>query len=249
MGSRIEAIFFDVGNTLRILTDNDAHQYQAKQRITQLLQNNQDPILFCKTLDERYKLYRKWAFENLAEAGEAEMWSRWLAPECSHELIAKNAVELTYHYRQSMGLRVLVPQAKEVVVELDQRGYILGMISNVITSREIPDWLDADGLTPYFKSVALSSILGIRKPDPRIYLQAAEQAGVDPQYCAYVGDNLKRDVAGTYKAGFGMVIIIRDKREEPLLDIPAENRPDILIEEFTDLLDIFPKVPQVSLLK
>lgn len=247
MVSRIEAIFFDVGNTLRILTDNDSHQFKAKQKITQLLQIKEDPELFCKKVDDRYKVYRKWAFAQMKEAGEEEMWSRWLAPECSRALIATNAVELTYQYRQSMGLRVMVPQGKEVVMELDRRGYVLGMISNVITSREIPDWLEEDGLTPYFKSVALSSVLGIRKPDPRIYLKAAEQAGVAPQYCAYVGDNLQRDVAGTYQAGFGMVIILRDKREEPCLEIPLENTPDRTIDEFTDLLDVFPQVPQVNI--
>jgi FMN phosphatase YigB (HAD superfamily) len=246
MSQKIEAIFLDVGNTLRIITDNEPHQAKARQKITELVGTNEDPDLFCEKVDQRYKEYRKWAFENLREAPEHELWTRWLAPEFPKDRIAANGVELTYQYRQSMGFRVVVPFGKEVVIELHNRGYTMGMISNVITSQEILDWLEADGLKPYFKSVALSSVLGIRKPDPAIYLEAARQAGVDPAYCVYVGDNLKRDVTGTRKAGFGMVVIMISPENLLKAEITEDNRPDAIIHEFSELLDIFPSCPNID---
>ena len=246
MDQKIEAIFLDVGNTLRILTDNEPHQSQARKRITELVGTNEDPDTFVQKIDERYKEYRKWAFDNFKEAPEAELWTRWLAPEFQKEKIATNGVELTYQYRQSMGLRVVVPNGKQVVIELYNRGYTLGLISNVITSQEIPDWLEADGLSKYFKSVALSSVLGIRKPDPAIYLEAARQANVNPMHCVYVGDNLKRDVTGTRKAGFGMVVIMISPEKLAVSEITKENKPDAIIHEFTELLEIFPAFPEVA---
>ena len=244
MDTAIDAIFIDLGNTLRILIKDQEHMARARQKITELLCTDEDPQEFCAKLDARYKAYRKWAFENTLEAPESELWTRWLAPEFPAEKIAPLGVELTYQFRQSMGRRVVVNHGKEVVVELYRRGYVLGIISNVITSQEIPDWMDEDGFTPYFKSVALSSVFGKRKPDPAIYLDAACKAGVAPSRCVYVGDNLKRDVTGTRAAGFGMVVILISPEElaeaEAAGLITDENRPDVIIHEFTQLLDIFP---------
>ncbi|GIK43414.1 MAG: hypothetical protein BroJett011_72470 [Chloroflexota bacterium] len=240
MKDNIEAIFLDLGNTLRFLVKDEAHQSRARQKITELIGTAEDPAVFCEKLDARYKTYRKWAFENMIEAPEAELWTRWLAPEFSAEKIAPLAVELTYQYRQSMGRREVQRDGREVIVELRRRGYTLGIISNVIGSREIPAWLEADGFAPYFKSVLLSSIFGRRKPHPEIYLEAARRAGVKPARCAYVGDNLKRDVTGTREAGFGMSIILIEPaklEKEPPTD---ENKPDRVIHEFNELLDIFP---------
>ena len=247
MPLEIDAIFLDLGNTLRILVKDEAHQSHARQRIVELVGTEEDPNTFCEKLGSRYKEYRKWAFENLKEAPEAELWTRWLAPEFPAEMLIPLAVELTYLFRQSMGRRVVQRDGKKVVEELSKRGYKLGIISNVITSREIPDWLAADGFSKYFKSVVLSSVFGRRKPDPAIYLEAAHIAGVEPIRCVYVGDNLKRDVTGTRQAGFGMVIILLDSAEVEKGLISEENKPDLIIHQFGELLDIFPLCPAVQL--
>jgi HAD superfamily hydrolase (TIGR01549 family) len=221
MAHPIEAIFLDLGNTLRVLRNDPEHQAAARQKIVELVGTDEDPEVFCEKLNARYKEYRKWAFEHLAEAPEAELWTRWLAPDFPAERIAPRGAELTYQFRQSMGRRVVVDCGREVVEELDHRGYTLGIISNLIGSREIPEWIEAEGFKKYFKAVVLSSVFGKRKPDPAIYLEAARLARVEPSLCAYVGDNLKRDVSGTRQAGFGMVIIMispRDLAETTITD-------------------------------
>lgn len=240
MSNNIQAIFLDVGNTLRILLKDDhAHRSAARAELARLVGTDQTPDEFVAEIDHRYKVYRKWAFEHWVEASEKELWTKWLLADHPAEEILPISAELTYQYRQSMGRRVVAEGGREVIETLHARGYILGIISNVITEREIPDWLDADGLTPYFKSVLLSSVYGKRKPDPAIYHEAARRAGVDPSVCAYVGDNPKRDVQGTRDAGFGMTIILLDpdEKDEP---IAPENQPDLLIDHLTDLLDHFP---------
>lgn len=241
MLENIDAIFLDIGNTLRILLDDVPHRAAARRKITELLGTDEDPEVFCEKLDARYKIYRKWAFENLAEASEAELWTHWLAPDFPAEKVAPLGVELTFQYRQSMGRRVVVENGKAVVVELHRRGYTLGIISNLITSREIPDWMEEDGFAPYFKAVVLSSVLGKRKPDPEMFLVAAQQAGIDPGRCVYVGDNPKRDVIGARQAGFGAVVLIIDPAKMDEKPITDENRPDLVIHKFSELLDVFPE--------
>jgi len=240
MGPPIDAIFVDLGNTLRILIKDEQHMAAARGKIAEMVGTGEDPAAFCEKLNTRYKDYRKWAFAELTEAPEAELWTRWLTPDFPRERIAPLAGELTYQFRQSMGRRVVVNGAREVLEELQKRGYVLGIISNLIGTREIPDWLEADGFARYFKSVLLSAVYGKRKPDPSIYLEAARRAGVEPARCVYVGDNLKRDVTGTRQAGFGMVIIMTSPEELAKETITDENRPDQIIHQFTDLLDIFP---------
>ena len=251
MIENIEAIFLDLGNTLRILVKDQEHMARARRKIVDLVGTDEDPQVFVAKIDERYKDYRKWAFENLREASEPEMWTRWLVPEFPAEKISPLAAELTFQYRQSMGRRVVVEGGREVVEELQKRGYILGIISNLIGTREIPEWLEAENFAPYFKSVALSSVLGIRKPDPAIYLEAARRAGVAPERCVYVGDNLKRDVTGTRAAGFGMVIIMISPEELAKSTITNETQPDRIIHNIHALLDIFPArttIPLAALL-
>ena len=244
MTQNIEAIFLDLGNTLRILVKDQDHMARARQKIVELVGTEEDPVVFVAKLDERYKIYRKWAFENLMEAPESEMWTRWLTPDFPPEKIAPLGGELTYQFRQSMGRRVVVDGGRKVVAELQKRGYTLGIISNLIGRREIPEWLEAEGFESYFKVVVLSSVLGIRKPDPAIYLEAARCAGLEPARCAYVGDNLKRDVTGARTSGFGSVIILISLEKLAEETITDENRPDLVIQQFKELLDVFPaKIP------
>jgi HAD superfamily hydrolase (TIGR01549 family) len=163
-----------------------------------------------------------------------------MAPEFPAEKVAPLGSELTFQYRQSLGRRVVVDGGREVLAELQRRGYILGIISNLIGTREIPEWLEAEEYAPYFKSVVLSSVFGKRKPDPSIYLEAARLAGVEPAHCVYVGDNPKRDVVGTRQAGFGGIILMMSKQELAEEPIAPENQPDQIIHQFRQLLEIFP---------
>ena len=239
MTYQIDAIFLDIGNTLRILLKEPEYMAAARQRIAALIGLEDSADDFYLELDKRYKSYRKWAFENLTEASEQELWTRWMAPEFPSEKIAPIAHELTYEFRQSNGRRVMADGCKEVIHELHRRGYILGIISNVITTEEIPNWMKAEDLEKYFASVVLSSTFGKRKPHSSIYLEAARRAGVDPVNCAYIGDNYKRDVEGTREAGFGMVVIMPDFNDKDEVPLP-EHTPDIVIHQLSDLLTHFP---------
>jgi putative hydrolase of the HAD superfamily len=240
MSSDIEAIFIDLGNTMRILVKDEQYQLQARKRIVQLVGSQESPEILCQRIDERYKTYRKWAFETLIEAPECDLWTRWLLPDYPAEILTPIAAELTYQFRQSMGKRLLQRDARRVVDELYKRGYRLGIISNVIGCHEIPDWLEADGLSHYFTSVVLSSVLGRRKPDPEVYWEAARRIGVPPEKCAYVGDNPARDVVGTRNARFGMIILLMNPAEEAKSPPTGENKPNMIIHEFDQLLEIFP---------
>lgn len=245
MVSDIEAIFLDVGNTLRIVIKDETFQAQARQQLMNMAETKETEAAFFEKLDGRWKAYRKWSFENLTEASERELWTRFLLPDVPEEKIAPLAGKLTRMWRDKDGRRVPREDVKKVVIELSNRGYILGIIANTITETEIPDWLETDKLTDYFKSIVLSSKFRHRKPGPEIYWEAARRAGVDTARCAYVGDNPERDVVGTRKSGFAMVIILIDPEKHGKVAPTGECVPDRFIHECSDLLELFPPRPKL----
>ena len=103
MPHNIEAVFLDLGNTLRILLKDEVHQSQARLKITELVGTDEDPVTFCAKLDERYKVYRKWAFENLKEAPDMLshhfQWSqrRFFFYQCAHSGAASFGGERLSH--------------------------------------------------------------------------------------------------------------------------------------------------------
>jgi putative hydrolase of the HAD superfamily len=240
MKNNIEAIMLDVGNTLRVVVPDPAFMAEAKRQLVELTGAQMSPDAFFELLEERYKALRKQAKEKLIEASEKEMWTQWMLPDFPAEKVGPLSGKLTRLWRDCDGRRVPRPEVKSTVIELHRRGYLLGIIANTITETEIPDWLESDNLVPYFKTVVLSSKLGIRKPNPEIYLEAARRMEVAPGKCVYVGDNPLRDAEGTRAAGYGMFILFHEPatlaKEPPTGDV----KPDHTIQEMKDLLDIFP---------
>jgi HAD superfamily hydrolase (TIGR01662 family) len=239
----IEAIFLDVGNTLRIVVDDPAFIAQAKKDLMTLVEAREAEEAFFEKLEARWKVYRQQSKETLLEASEKELWTQWLLPDYPAEKIAPLSGKLTRLWRDRDGRRVPRPDVNEVVIELSRRGYLLGILANTITETEIPDWMEAEGITKYFKTVVLSSKVRIRKPNPEIYWEAARRIGVEPARCAYVGDNPIRDVEGCQAAGFGMMIIFWEPATLAKEPQSGEHNADYVIKSCSELLDIFPPRP------
>jgi putative hydrolase of the HAD superfamily len=240
MHKDIEAIFLDVGNTLRIVIKDEVFMAQAKQQLVELTDAQMPADAFVKLLEDRYQVLRKRAKEKLIEASENEMWTQWMLPDYPIEKISPLSGKLTRLWRDCDGRRIPRSDAKETILELHRRGYILGIIANTITETEIPDYLEKDDLTGYIKTVVLSSKVGIRKPNPEIYWEAARRIGVKPEKCVYVGDNPVRDVEGTRLAGYGLFILFFEPATLAKEPSTGDVKPDYTIHKMKDLLDIFP---------
>ena len=61
-----------------------------------------------------------------------------------------------------------------------------------------------------------------------------------PAECAYLGNKIANDIIGAHKAGFASAILIVNK-DTPIIPVEAQiEKPDVIIYELTDLLDVFP---------
>lgn len=86
------------------------------------------------------------------------------------------------------------------------------------------------GIHRYFAFFVVSSLLGVEKPDPRIFYRAIDEAGHPPESILYVGDNPDDDVAGAQGVGLDVVLIDRFDRGSGV-DCP-------IIQSLTELLQI-----------
>lgn len=237
----IQTIFFDVGNTLRVVVKDQPFIDQAEAGLMALIGTTESHDALFTKLEERWKVYRKLSKSTLLDVSEGELWTQFMLPDYDPDLIYAAAPRLTRFWRDHDGRRVARPDAVDTIKELSARGYTLGIIANTVTETEIPDWIAADGLARYFKRTILSSKVRLRKPDPAIYHLACRCIGTPEANCAYVGDNPVRDVEGTRAAGFGCMIRIDEpdtlSKEQATGD---EFIPDHVIESLSQLLDIFP---------
>lgn len=240
MEKHIDTIFVDLGDTFRVIRKDEAYQREAKEAITRLLGVDGDPVQFYKdVIEPRYDKYREWALTFYCEAPVKELWTRWLAYDFPRERVEAAAAEMTCAYRKTKGERVVTDGGIETVKELYKRGYTLGIVSDLVGTEEVDEWLDRDQLRPYFKTVQQSSVCLIRKPHPAIYYYALAECGSDPARTCYVGDNLARDIVGAKAAGLGMTIGVQYPGKKPQ-EVTEENKPDRFISHFAQLLDIFP---------
>ncbi len=245
MNTDIRAIYLDLGDTFRIIKKEKDYILEAKQCIASLCGTDMDPEAFYdEVISPRYDVYREWALKYFCEAPEDVLWTRWLAYDRDPEMIRRNASDLTYAYRRSKGRRVVVDGGIETVKELCRRGYSLGIISDLVGKKEVDEWLDADGLRPYFKTVQQSSVCYVRKPGPAIFYYAMEEVGIPAENSAFLGDNLDRDITGAKAVNMGMTIAAKWGAKQYKLN--AENRPDCVIFAFPELLDLFPEPGKVN---
>ena len=99
---------------------------------------------------------------------------------------------------------VLEPGVSEVLTTLRSHSIRMGIISN--TDGKLAEDLREKGLADYFDVAVDSEIVGLRKPDPRIFTLALERLGERPADCWFVGDDMHLDIAPAEELGFASAI-------------------------------------------
>jgi putative hydrolase of the HAD superfamily len=239
--SRIEAIFFDFNGTLRIREPNEPTQRAAAQRILELLGKENFSDVYWEELTRRQIRYSQWAQNNLLQLSEKEIWTRWILPDYPREKIEGVASELTLAWMECKGRAVPRPEAEVTLIELKRRGYRLGVISNSMSSLDIPHSLVVYGWKAYFEVVILSSTVKRRKPAPEPFWEAARALNVEPDQCAYLGNRISKDVVGCKRAGFALGIILESPGVLRTEELERTIQPEAVIHSLNELLDIFPE--------
>ena len=83
-------------------------------------------------------------------------------------------------------------------------GLIVGVISN--SNGSVQRALDEAGLGTNLEFVIDSKVVGVAKPDPRIFELGLRAACTTPEETVYIGDSYFVDVVGAQRVGLGAVL-------------------------------------------
>lgn len=122
------------------------------------------------------------------------------------------------------------PDAASTLRALRGTGLRVGLLSNTHWPRHFHEhFLARDGLDAYIDARLYTSDMERIKPDPSVFLAAAEAVGVDPGRAVFVGDRMLDDVWGAKQAGL-LAVWVRNERG-PAYDVT----PDAVIDRLAEL--------------
>lgn len=129
---------------------------------------------------------------------------------------------------------------RQVLEKLNRAGFKLGIISNFYGNMET--LCREFAFSPLLKVILDSAVVGLKKPDPKLYQMALERlrlpsgkAGLAAEQVAFVGDSFERDVAPAKSVGMKTFWLIGDQEKTP----PDPGLVDGILRSLEDLPSVF----------
>lgn len=208
-----KAVIFDLDG---VICFTDEYHYRAWQKMADEL-----GVYFDRKINNRLRgVSRMESLEIILERYEGEP----LSDERKVELATyKNDL-----YRESlkeMSPADLSDEVKNTLDALRAKGLKLGIGSS---SKNTPFILGQIGLGTYFDAVSDGNNITHSKPDPEVFLKAAQFLGMDPSDCLVVEDAVSGAEAG-HRGGFQVACVG---------DASAAGAGDYNMKTFADLLGV-----------
>lgn len=210
--NEIKAFIFDLDG---VLVFTDKFHYQAWKKMADRL-----GVYFDETINNRLRgVSRMESLEIILEKYDGTL---------SQEEKEALATEKNDAYREL--LKTMTPkdvseEVRKTLHELRARGYRLAIGSSSKNARFI---LEKVGLSDFFDAISDGNNIQNSKPDPEVFVKAAEYLGENPEHCIVVEDAY----AGVDAAKAGGM------RAAAIGDAASYEKADIALETFSDLLKL-----------
>jgi putative hydrolase of the HAD superfamily len=126
----------------------------------------------------------------------------------------------------------LRPDIDGLLRRLVERGLKLGIVANQPAS--IVPRLDRAGIASLFAYTGISGATGLRKPDPRAFLAAAEALDATAGECLMVGDRIDNDIVPAKRLGMA-TILFRSGRHRKQRPRSLDDEPDAIVTDVREL--------------
>jgi HAD superfamily hydrolase (TIGR01509 family)/HAD superfamily hydrolase (TIGR01549 family) len=245
---RYDMVIFDVGGTLIGFWDREPFQQFLAQvglpataehassfhsRVTSVIRAQRDSVQGLGAEEAALDAWWRIVFR--------EIWPH--SPQLAEEM---------YRWFRDDRFQSVLPDVLPALEALQGQGMPMAVLSN-FTSR-LEDLLRRLNLRRFFDFVMVSSIVGIAKPDPRIFDLAVAKANRPARGLLYVGDHVGDDIEGAKGAGLDAVLIDRGDRQpdarcsriQSLVELPDYVRhptrpaPNIIFDMDGVVLDSMP---------
>jgi putative hydrolase of the HAD superfamily len=201
----VRAVIFDAGNTLlrmnysviadhlrtrgRAASPEQVEEAELRARVR--LDRHLTPGAASTESTVTHGRYLRYLLEHLAitDDGEIDAIARWRRG-----------------YNLPVGLwNRADPEALVAIRRVREAGRVAGVISN--SNGSVRSILEETGLATHLDFIIDSSVVGVEKPDPRIFQLGLREAGVAPAEAVYVGDLYSVDVLGARAAGLDGILL------------------------------------------
>lgn len=169
---------------------------------------------FYRTLDVKIRLEMEWLCEHGAWDADLEAFNR------AHDAVLNDVYEL---------VKRNTAHSREVLTRLS-KVYPMVLVSNFYGNVEVV--LHEFEFEKFFKSVVESAVVGIRKPDSRIFKIGVERLGLNAEDVVVVGDSFYKDIEPAQKIGCKTVWFKGEGWTDKQYD---ESLPDKVITDLEQL--------------
>lgn len=215
-----KAVIFDLDQTLLDRTTSLINFLTWQTNYFRLVPNQikQQFIQRFLDIDENGKVWKDVVYEKLTQ----EFMIKHISKEQLLESYINDFNKFSCCFRN----------VEETILDLKQKGYLIGLVSNGKTPFQEHNFY-ALGLSEFFSSIIVSEAVGLRKPDPKIFLLSCKQLGVHPYDCIFVGDNELADIQGAKDVGMKTIFFHPNSEVESI--ISDTNLHDY--ENFSEILN------------
>lgn len=158
-----------------------------------------------------------------------EKWDWHSSPSIEELILDYNQIFPTFS--------TLFDDTRPVLTQLKARGYRLGILTNgvsVLQNRK----LDCCGVRALVDESVVSGDIGVHKPDPRVFLYAAERLSLPPERILFVGDHPVNDIRGAKEVGMAVLRLLQGVfAQEDLEGVPT-------VRTLSELLPLLPDVAE-----
>jgi putative hydrolase of the HAD superfamily len=225
---QVEAVLFDLFNTLILLEDDDSFYIPSLKKLHE--------FLVGKNVNVSFETFKRVYFEvrdRLYTEAEKDLKEPHFNVRISLTL-QKLGYDLGVSHPTVVGATNVFCGEFERYTRLDEdavnilqilkRKCKLGIVSNFAIPECALSLLKKHGLREFFDVVVVSAQINIRKPSPQIFEKALKKLGIDASRAVFVGDTPSMDIKGARNAGIKAILICR-KPSPPSGSISLVYRP------------------------
>jgi len=208
MNKTITDIFFDLDHTLWDFDKNSALTFKKIFLINNIDVDFEDFSKTYKTINEHYwKLYREEKIDKESlRFGRLNDTFLEIKSPLDKDIILKLSDDYITH------LSTFNHLFKETIPILNylKDKYTLHIITNGFDKVQHKKLIKS-GINHYFKTVTNSEMVGVKKPNPKIFEYALNLANTKPENSIMIGDNYEADILGALHIGMDAIFFNPNK--------------------------------------
>lgn len=161
------------------------------------------------TLINQQSLLQAWIINIFDNAKADELYQQYIQcdPQNTRTLFRQLALlhDFSYpmlreQYRDFVWNNIRADQKLHTLLKNLRTDYKMAIISNG-GQRNQQKKIQKAGLSPYFQVITISGVIGLRKPQPEIFIQTLKKLGSQPNESLFIGDSLVNDIEGASNIG------------------------------------------------